>query len=558
MNTLINYSLTVSILLTALFLIYQLLLRNNSFFKWRKATLFGLLVASFIAPLITIEAPKTMSENIRHLAPITQIIKEPLELRAEPSQPVQDNIDEYASNPWSNIGWLSVIFLTGCILSLGLLIHELIKGFQIIRHTKAERVNFSEKVKTPFSLFHKVFLPLELQESGIQRDVIIAHEKFHCKHYHTLELVLIRLIQSIIWYNPVAYMYLREVKLLHEASADQYVSQFYGEQTYLETLLSVKLSAFDISLQNSFNSQLYRRIKLIKTAPSHKLKTRLFFGLFGLIAISIFGLNVLKGQITVKREEDANNSITQKRTFFINVFLSDELSTKHTTIYTKLQELHPFDDLLVSYKTSVAQVRYEGIMDAVNKPLYIGKLNRQEKLEVYNKTLLNRQRLESFKVPGFGRSIDQWVSLNDMKDSIRRYMMDTDLYVVLFKIEEFGSQIYSYSEVDIKPEPIGGIAAFERSIALDISLPDHIKKEKLPKDITFEGIVDAHSLSALDLITELEGPENETLPYFRFFGSILKDINDKSRTIYKWTRGIKDGKEVKTRVQIKIPTAYFN
>lgn len=557
MNTLVNYTLEVSILFVILFLIYQVLFYRNTYFKLRKATLFGLLVVGFIAPLIEIEAPRTLSENLPSFSPITELVQQPIEPKVKHPELIETTI-ESSSSQWSMQEWINLVFLIGWSLSILLLLFELIKSFIIIKKSKNTQVNFSEEVSTPYSLFWKIFLPQQLLKAERQTEVVIAHEQYHCSHHHTLELVMVRIVQSFLWYNPIGFWYLRELKLLHEALADQHVSQLYGEQTYLETLLSVKLSAFDISLQNSFNSQLYRRIKLIKTAPSHRLKTRLFFGLFSLIAISIFGLNVLKGQITVKREEGANNSITQKRNFFINVFLSDELSTKHTTIYTKLQELHPFDDLLVSYKNSVAQVRYEGIMDAVNKPLYIGKLNRQEKLEVYNKTLLNRQRLASFKVPSFGRSLDQLVSLNDMKDSIKRYMMDTDLYVVLFKIEEFGSQIYSYSEVDIKPEPIGGLAAFERSIALDISLPHYIKKEKLPKDITFEGIVDAHSLSALDLITELEGPENETLPYFRFFGSILKDINDKSRTIYKWTRGIKDGKEVKTRVQIKIPTAYFN
>lgn len=556
MNALVNYSIEVSILFVILFLIYQFLFYRNTYFKIRKATLFVLLVVSFVAPSIEIKAPQKVSENLRSIAPIVELVMPPIEPKAKYSELIEPTAKN-TSSQWSKQDLISVVFVIGWAISLSILIIELIKSYLKLKGAKKTKINFSDQVKSPFSLFKKIFLPSDLLKHTNQTDVIIAHEEYHCVHNHTIELVLVHLIQTLLWYNPISYWFLRELKLLNEALADKHVSELYGQKIYLEALLSVKLSSFDFSLQHTFNSQITRRLELMNI-PKTKIRNTIYhFSIFTILAVLSISFSSLKGQ-SIDNSNIVINHLNPINNFYLRLLIQDEISERHKKVLSKLKELNPFEDILISYTIYPADIEYSGIIDATLKPLYIGILSESEKIEIYEKALSDDKRLKMITFFHDPEKRNEPSTIFDIKEDIKTDMMNNDIYIMFYNIKEFGEEVYSYEDVDIKPEPIGGLEAFERSIALDITLPKNMKREDLPSKIEYEAIVDAHSLANINLVTELKGSEHENLSFYRFFGKVLQDINQKSSTVYKWKRGIKDGKEVKTQVRISIPTAYFN
>lgn len=71
----------------------------------------------------------------------------------------------------------------------------------------------------PYSFFkHIVVGTHDLDEEEMR--CILAHESVHVSRNHSLDIVCMRLICCIMWFNPFAWMMLHELKAVHEYQAD--------------------------------------------------------------------------------------------------------------------------------------------------------------------------------------------------------------------------------------------------------------------------------------------------------------------------------------------------
>lgn len=70
----------------------------------------------------------------------------------------------------------------------------------------------------PFSFGHNVFLPSELK--GDMRRYVLLHERSHVRHRHFLWLCLAEVFVAILWFNPLAWLLLKELKLQQEMEVD--------------------------------------------------------------------------------------------------------------------------------------------------------------------------------------------------------------------------------------------------------------------------------------------------------------------------------------------------
>ena len=102
------------------------------------------------------------------------------------------------------------------------------------------------------------------------------------------------------------------------------------------------------------------------------------------------------------------------------------------------------------------------------------------------------------------------------------------------------------------------LEAFERAIALDINIPDSLEPEDLPETIDITAVITGgKDLHSVNLVTKIKGQDKKNDDLYKFYGSIIKEIQQKTRSFYSWKRGIKNGKEVKVRMTISIPTKYM-
>lgn len=118
----------------------------------------------------------------------------------------------------------------------------------------------------PFSWMN--YIVISDSENGFARRASLRHEYSHVKLLHSIDLVVL-LACTIV--NPVCWLVLQEIKIVHEYEADDEVINRYGirEQDYQRLLLIKAVGAEAYALASSFNLNIKKRIIMM-----NKNKTR--------------------------------------------------------------------------------------------------------------------------------------------------------------------------------------------------------------------------------------------------------------------------------------------
>ncbi len=170
----------------------------------------------------------------------------------------------------------------GVILSLGLFIK---KWIQINRLKKQSTLHYFENTpvyilphtKEAFTFLNKIFIGESL--SSTQKETVLLHEQVHKNQKHSWDLLYFELLRILFWFNPLIYLFQKELKMLHEYIADQFVVKQTNKQAYYQNLLSQVFNTSNISFINTFfnlpenSGQSFIRHSIIK-----KMVTFSFFG----------------------------------------------------------------------------------------------------------------------------------------------------------------------------------------------------------------------------------------------------------------------------------------
>lgn len=127
--------------------------------------------------------------------------------------------------------FFGILYGTGLILSLILIIRSIASVISLKRKseitvTPGYDLAISDKVETPFSFMHTVFIGNDYDD--LSRMHILSHEASHIHHRHSLEKLVMSILRSVFWFNPfmwIAEKLLEEVQEWqadHDALADGY------------------------------------------------------------------------------------------------------------------------------------------------------------------------------------------------------------------------------------------------------------------------------------------------------------------------------------------------
>ena len=124
----------------------------------------------------------------------------------------------------------------------------------------------------PFSWMN--YIVISDSENGFARRASLRHEYSHVKLLHSIDLVVL-LACTIV--NPVCWLVLQEIKIVHEYEADDEVINRYGiqEQDYQRLLLIKAVGAEAYALASSFNLNIKKRIIMMNKKKT--LKRRLIW-----------------------------------------------------------------------------------------------------------------------------------------------------------------------------------------------------------------------------------------------------------------------------------------
>ena len=295
------YILKSSVCLVLFYLFFRLLLSKETFHRFNRMALLGVLFFSLLIPCIEV--------TTRHQVEVQQAVLsiEQLLLMAE-LEATPANVG--AVQETSAISWVQVVllvYLAGILFLACRNIYSLICLFRLIhsgKHEKLEKgvtlVVHNQEI-APFSWMKYIVISRkDLEENG--REILI-HEMAHIHHRHSVDLLVADICIFFQWFNPSAWLLKQELQNVHEYEADETViNEGVNAKEYQLLLIKKAVGTRLYSMANSFNhSKLKKRITMMlkeKSNPWARLKY-LYVLPLAAIAVTAFA----RPEISEKMEE---------------------------------------------------------------------------------------------------------------------------------------------------------------------------------------------------------------------------------------------------------------
>ena len=279
MGTFLVYILKSAACLAVFYLFYKLLMSRDTFHRFNRFALLGLLVLSSLLPLVEV--------SVNRPAPVheTMLTLEQLLLLAD-VQAEGEIVSQPTTALWVRVALL--VYLAGIVFfavrnlwSLGRLAVLLRRGRLeqladwLPGRTENVRLVVHNRDIAPFSWMRYIVLSRkDLEENG--REILI-HELAHIRNHHSWDLLLADLCIFVQWFNPAAWLLKQELQTIHEYEADDTVlREGVDAKKYQMLLIKKAVGTRLYSMANSFNhSSLKKRITMMlkeKSNPWARMK----------------------------------------------------------------------------------------------------------------------------------------------------------------------------------------------------------------------------------------------------------------------------------------------
>ncbi len=332
----IPYILYASLILTACFIFYKLLLQKETFFYLNRFVLLSCMVLAFILPVIHV--PQQLSFR---KAPVAKTITSPVAITVNNTVKPQDkNLTETIAEPVQNkeainfekvMQWLMYLYWFGvAIFGLNFLMQAallLYKAYTrpVIKDGPFRIVEITGD-KAPCSFGNNIFINPEKYDWETYNQVLL-HEKIHIEQKHTLDLLLAEIVLVFQWFNPFAWLWRKELESNLEFYTDNKLltHDAVEKESYQLSLLKVAAPHFPLSLTTNYNQSLLKKRLLMMNAKKSNVHTiwKYFFLLpLMVLFVCLFNEPVVKSQTSAEQKiantpnvNHNHNIITQGKWF---------------------------------------------------------------------------------------------------------------------------------------------------------------------------------------------------------------------------------------------------
>ncbi len=265
------YIVKSSACLIVFYLFYRLLLSRETFHRFNRIGLLGLVLLSVVIPFfrITLPEPIVMQPAVIDLE--TLLMMATLTGKKAAVQLVPLWVQGLL---WAYIGGVC-FFCCQFIYSCGNTIRMIRRG-KVSRLENGIRLVITPEAVNPFSWMRYILVSQKDMDEGGQE--ILTHEQAHIRLRHSTDLLISELCILIHWFNPAAWLLKQELQHIHEFEADENVLNRGVDAKKYQLLLIKKAvgSQRFTSMANSFNhSSLKKRITMMlktKSNPWARLK----------------------------------------------------------------------------------------------------------------------------------------------------------------------------------------------------------------------------------------------------------------------------------------------
>ena len=301
MGTILFYIFEATLCLTILYFLFRLFFRKDTLFRTNRFLLLMGTVVCTSLPLLQIDVPQYTTLQlpitaVRHLLTEKDVNIErkgsvdEKHLFGETNLFVAGKGDDTEENHANVIHTIPVTLLLGGCYFIGALVvftfllfstirmRRLIHSYPACNYGKYKLIICPEKIVS-FSWGNTIVLSQEDYERNPGE--ILLHEQMHLQHRHTWDLLWMECIMILHWFNPAAWLLMRELREVHEYEADNGVINNGIDATEYQLLLVKKsVGARLYSMACGFNhSKLKNRITMMlkrRTNNWARLKLLLF------------------------------------------------------------------------------------------------------------------------------------------------------------------------------------------------------------------------------------------------------------------------------------------
>ena len=268
----LDYILQVVVFQLGFLLMYELLLKKETFFNINRLYLLVTPLVSLLLPLLKIESLSTLVPA-DSISEISQVLLPEVYIGGQPENIQQLPAVNLVQEQGLQINWWLVTYVAGVVLSLILLLKKYqnlnhLFRFRRVSEDKELRIIEVPNSKIACTFYKTVFLGDKLSEAEKQQ--ILSHELVHVKQKHSLDLVFFEALKIIFWFNPLVYIYQSRIATLHEFIADANVVKTTTKRSYYEQLLNTAFNTQNISFINQFfnHSLIKKRIIMLQKSRS--------------------------------------------------------------------------------------------------------------------------------------------------------------------------------------------------------------------------------------------------------------------------------------------------
>ncbi|WP_114939084.1 M56 family metallopeptidase [Mucilaginibacter endophyticus] len=256
-NSLISFSLCSGLLLV----IYQLLLKNKTLYTFNRYYLLFSVLFSLAVPFIGI---KSSSPVIDMLKPVkATVVTKPVNvfLIFENQQATTSNHEVAPAKQRVSYWQYSLLglYIVGVLVLLFRFGYNLYAINVAIRNGdhlpyKGGKLILVQNGKSPFTFLNNIFLNKHDYYNQQIDGAILEHELTHARELHSVDIILIELLQVFCWFNPFIPFYRKSIELNHEFIADAAaISNTTDISDYQYLLLNTANVSTGLSITSQFN-----------------------------------------------------------------------------------------------------------------------------------------------------------------------------------------------------------------------------------------------------------------------------------------------------------------
>ena len=250
-------------ILSLFYVVYMLVLRQDTFFTANRAYLLSAIIAAVTFPFIQFTTIATIA--IPAALPTAQ------NFISLPTQTIPEVV-----HPFDWWEFTLLIYSLGVIVLLCRFVLQLVSLAKLIQSGSVRRIGHFNYVTVnvtvqPFSFFNYIVYNPALHPQE-ELDMILTHERVHASQWHSLDVLLTQGILILQWCNPLAWFFKKSVEQNLEYIADSAAAQAVVSATaYQRTLVKVSSTTYRPALTTNFyHSLIKKRIVMLNKQSSHK------------------------------------------------------------------------------------------------------------------------------------------------------------------------------------------------------------------------------------------------------------------------------------------------